>query len=77
MAAASTSETSFNYQITRRSVPEDSSLHTLCNENLKFTVIFQAIFIKCELYRLPVVLGGGGEHSSGICESRVTSRGAS
>jgi hypothetical protein len=35
MEAASTSETSVNYQTTQRNNPEDSHLHTRRGENLK------------------------------------------
>jgi hypothetical protein len=38
MEAASNSETSVNYQTTRRYNPEDSHLHTRSRENLKFYV---------------------------------------
>jgi hypothetical protein len=37
--AANTSETSVNYQTTRRSIPEDSHLHTRRRENLKSHLI--------------------------------------
>jgi hypothetical protein len=38
MEAASTSETSVNYQTTRHNIPEDSHLHTCRHENLKSRV---------------------------------------
>jgi hypothetical protein len=36
MEVANTTETSANYQTTRRNIPEDSHLHTRRRENLSF-----------------------------------------
>jgi hypothetical protein len=50
MEEESTSETSVNYQITRRNNPEDSLLHSRRLENLKSRQDFQACFATCLHY---------------------------